>query len=143
MSDAVFDATVVSFANSTIAGRKPGTSAERRFNLLQGAVRGRMRIRYNSRLLTEYTDHVRERRNDAIRVFFDLLDSASAVRVSTNNLSRQNFARATEVRWPRHDQHLLAAALGGERSSVYVTEVRLSNCGAGIRRVFSVSVHLV
>jgi hypothetical protein len=143
MNDAVLDATVVSFANSTLAGRLPGTSAERRFNLLDRAVRGKMRIRYNPKLLREYTDHIREHRNDAIRVFFDLLDSEGAIRVQTNTLSRQRYLRAAEVRWPRHDQHLLAAALGGNRPCVYVTEKKLANCAAGIHRIFDVHVHLV
>ena len=143
MSDAVFDATVVSFANSTLAGRRPGTSAERRFNLLNGAVRGRMRIRYNSKLLTEYTQHVRESRNDVIHIFFGLLDSQRAIRVPKNTLSRQDYQRAAAERWPHHDQHLLAAALGGDRPCVYVTEAQLANCAAGIQRIFRVRVHLV
>lgn len=143
MTDAVFDATVVSFANSTLAGRRPGTSAERRFNLLDGAVKGKTRIRYNPKLLTEYTQHVRERRNDAIRVFFDLLDSGSAIRVGRNTLSRQDYQSAAAERWPHHDQHLLAAALNGHRPYVYVTEAQLARCASGIHRVFSIRVHLV
>jgi hypothetical protein len=143
MSDAIFDATVVSFANSTLAGRRPGTSAERRFNLLDGAAKGRVRIRYNTKLLTEYVDHIRERRNDAIRVFFDLLDSGGAIRVQKSTLSRQDWQRARAQRWPRHDQHLLAAAVDGDRPSLYVTERRLANCSAGIQRIFGVYVRLV
>lgn len=143
MSDAVFDTTVVAFANSTITSHKAGTSCARRFNLLAGAVAGNVRIRYNAKLLTEYTDKVRLRRNDVIELFFALLDSRAAIRVSRNNLSRQHHHRAVSVRWPIHDQHLLAAAIDGDRSYIYVTEKQLAARGADIHRTFKVHVQLV
>ncbi len=143
ISDAVFDTTVVAWANKDIATRKPGNSFDRRLGLLELVVAGRMRIRYNSRLLTEYGQHVRQRRNDVIEFFFTVLDSASAIRVPKNNLSRQQHRLAIQQRWPTHDQHLLAAALGGDRPCIYVTEKRHANCAFGIHRVFGIGVRLV
>jgi hypothetical protein len=143
MNDAVFDTTVVAFANADIAKIKPATSQQRRFTLLKYAVAGNLRIRYNGKLLTEYEQHVRLRRNDVIELFFALLDSTSAVRVYKNTLSRQDHGLAVAHRWPRHDEHLLAAALNGHRPCIYVTEARLSDCAPGVHRIFRIHVHLV
>jgi hypothetical protein len=140
MSDAVFDATVVTLANSELTARRPGNALDRRLRLLESALHGRLRVRYNGRLLYEYTQHVRERRNDVVDLFFTVLDSPTAVRVARSTLSRQHHGLATGQRWPDHDQHLLAAALGGERPQIYVTESRLANCACGIHRIFRIRV---
>jgi hypothetical protein len=141
--DSVFDTTVVALSNKNIADRKKGNAFDRRLRLLEAATGGRVRIRYNSKLLTEYVDHVREHRNDVVDLFFEVLDSSRAIRVGRNTLSRQDHRRAVEQRWPNHDQHLLAAALGGNHPSIYVTEELLANCASGIHRVFRIRIHLV
>jgi|SRR6266571_2677589 len=143
MSDAVLDTTVVAFANSDIAARRSGNSLDRRLRILQDVVGRRMQIRYNPKLLTEYQQHITERRNDVIELFFAVLDSSAAIRVGRNTLSRQHFERATGERWPAHDQHLLAAAMGGDRPQIYVTERRLSDLASGIHRKFRIRVRLV
>lgn len=140
MSDAVFDTSVVAIANKDIARRKLGNSIDQKLCLLERAVGGQIRIRYNWKLLTEYKQIVTDQRNDVIESFFQILDSMLAVRVARSTLSRQHFQRAIAQRWPRHDQHLLAAALDGDRTCLYVTEVRLAKCAAGIYRVFRIRV---
>jgi len=143
MHDAVIDTTVVAFANCDIAARKEGNSLDKRLEVLETAVNGGIRIRYNDKLITEYADHVRDHINDVIAMFFALLDSAAAIRAKKSTLSRQHYERAVRVRWPTHDQHLLAAAIGGHRPVVYVTEPLLSNCAAGIHRIFKIHVYRV
>lgn len=143
MSDAVFDTTVVACANSDIAARRAGNSLDRRLHLLEIAGCGQVRVRYNRKLLSEYQAHIKTRRNDVIELFFAVLDSAWAIRVTRSTLSRQDYRLAVEQRWPTHDQHLLAAALGGDRPCVYVTEPRLATCGLGIQRVFNIRVRRV
>lgn len=143
MSDVVFDTTVVAWANRDMGARRPGNSFDRRLRLLERARDGQLRIRYNKRLLGEYQRRVMERRNDIIEMFFVLLDSTRAIRVSRNNLSRQHHQRAVQEGWPSHDQHLLAAAVGGDRPCVYVDEHHLAACGAGIHRVLGIRVQRV
>lgn len=143
MNDAVFDTTVVAFANSDIAARRAGNVLDNRLGLLEKALNGRLHIRYNGKLLGEYVAHVSERRNDVIELFFALLDSGRTTLVRKNTLSRQNYRIARDERWPTHDQHLLAAALDGENPEIYVTEAILANCDAGIYRVFRIHVRQV
>lgn len=143
MSDAVFDATVVAMANSDLVARKPGNALDVRARLLERCVSRQLRIRYNSRLLGEYTDHVKQRRNDLVELFFQILDSPVAISVRRNRLSASHFSKACRCRWPSHDQHLIAAALGGDEPCVYVTEEALANCSAAVHREFRVRVEQV
>jgi hypothetical protein len=140
MADCVFDATVVAFANGEIAARKPGNVFDRRLAAIEGAARGDCRIRYNTKLLGEYQSHVQERRNDVIELFFAALTD-NAVLVARNTLLRQDYAKARDkCRWPTHDQHLLAAALGGDDPSLFVTEQRHANCRAKILACFGIRI---
>jgi hypothetical protein len=144
MSDAVFDTSVVAYANVAAGVRKHNwESLGRRSALLQSAVSRRVRVRYNPKLLIEYTQHVKRGRNDLIEAFFAILDSPSAIAVRSNNLTRQKHQLATGEGWPSHDEHLLAAAIEGDRPTIYVTEVDLGVCAAGIHRVFRIHVRLV
>jgi hypothetical protein len=142
MADCVVDASVVHFANGDIAGRRPGNLFDRRLRVLEQVVRGVRRLRYNPKLLGEYAQLVRVHRNDVVEALFILLDDTSrAVFVRRNTLSGQHHATATEkCRWPSHDQHLLAAALGGDDPAVVVTEERLNRCAAAILAKFAIRV---
>lgn len=142
MPDCVVDATVVAFANGDIAGRQPGNVFDRRLLVIEQVVRGARRLRYNPKLLHEYQQLVKRYRNDVIDALFALLDDAQrSVRVSRNNLSRQNHATATRTcRWPSHDQHLLEAALGGDDPTIFVTEQRHARCAPAILKHFAISI---
>lgn len=143
MSDAVLDTTVVAFENADLLKQGVADSVAQCIRLLEDAVERRVRIRFNQVLLNEYQEHVKRPGNDVIEAFFQLLDSASAVRVKRNALARHLHQRAFEHRWPRHDEHLLAAAIDGEDPSIYVTDQRLARCAAGILRAFRIRVHQV
>lgn len=144
MADCVVDASIVHFANTDLAARRPGNVADRRLQVLEQVAGGLRRVRYNQKLLGEYQQLVQERRNDVIEVFFLVLDSSRAVRVSRSTLSRQDYATARCCRWPAHDQHLLAAAIGGDDPSIVVTEGKLARCGAKVLRHFAVHLeHIV
>jgi hypothetical protein len=143
MSDAVFDTSVVAYANSDIVNRKLGGALDQRLILLEGAATRKVRIRYNDKLILEYAQHVRRCRNDVIELFFAVLDSAAAVRAPRNTLSRQHHQLADALRWPCHDEHLLAAAIGGDSPSIYVTEEQLARPAAEVFRIFRIHVHLV
>jgi hypothetical protein len=141
MIDAVLDTTVVAIGNKDIAGRKAGNSFDRVLAVLEKILDGTVLVRYNNKLRVEYTEHVRERRNDFIENFFSILDSSQAIFVRKNSLSRQEYALAVVAdRWPSHDQHLIAAAIGGENPTIYVTEHALDVCGARIYRDFDIHV---
>jgi hypothetical protein len=141
VNDAVFDTTVVAVGNRQIADRRSGNSFDKTLRLLQAVINRVMRVRYNSKLRREYDEHVRQYRNDFIEVFFTILDSPQAVQVARNSLSRQHYDMAVrQARWPSHDQHLLASALGGERPHIYVTEQYLQDCGPKIYRIFGIRV---
>jgi hypothetical protein len=132
MADCVIDATVVAMANGNIAARRPGNVFDRRLTVVEDVGRRVRRLRYNSKLRGEYERLVHEYRNDVIELFFTVL-ADHAVFVHHNSLSRQRHATARDkCGWPDHDQHLLAAALGGDDPTVFVTEDRHANCAACI-----------
>ena len=140
MTDCVLDASVVHCANGLIGRRRPGSALDRRLSVLEEAIRGNRRLRYNSKLLTEYQQIVKEFRNDIVEALFELLTTRS-VFVRRSTLSRQHHQLATErCRWPRHDQHLLAAALGGDNPSIAVTEERLNRCADDVLRHFDIRI---
>jgi hypothetical protein len=140
MPDSVIDATVIGMANGDIAGRRPGNILDRRLQVIEQVVNGARRLRYNAKLLAEYRPLTRVFRNDVIELFFAVLaDRAVLVRRST--LARQVFHTArNRCDWPRHDQHLLAAALDGDDAIIFVTEFRLARCGPRIFAHFAVRV---
>jgi hypothetical protein len=145
MPDCVIDASVVVLANGDIAGRRPGNLFDRRLAVIEETVRGLRRLRYNSKLLGEYADHVREHRNDVLEALFALLDDKNrSVFVRRNSLSRQHHESATnKCQWPSHDQHLLAAAVDGDNPSIVVTEERLQRCADNILRHFGIHIEYI
>jgi hypothetical protein len=145
MPDCVIDASVVALANGDIAGRRPGNIFDRRLAVIEETVSGLRRLRYNSKLLGEYTDHIRERRNDVLEALFALLDDTNrSVFVRRNTLSRQHYDSATDkCQWPSHDQHLLAAAIDGDNPSIVVTEERLQQCAGKILRHFGIHLEYI
>jgi hypothetical protein len=140
MSDCVLDASVVAFSNGDIAGRRPGNVFDRRLAAIERVVSGERSLRYNSKLLGEYKGLVRVYRNDVIELLFIIL-ADKGVLVKRNTLSRQEHAVATgKCRWPSHDQHLLAAAVGGIDPVIVVTESHLASCAARVLTYFAVYV---
>jgi hypothetical protein len=141
MPDYVVDATVVHLANGDLAGRRPGNALDRRLTTIEIFTRDSSRLRYNPKLLGEYRKLIQEFRNDLIELFFGLLDSERAVFVKGNTLRKAQYDMAVhKCRWPSHDQHLLAAAIGGTRVTIFVTERRHICCGTAIYRHFGVRV---
>jgi len=141
MPDYVLDATVVAPPNRDIVARRLGNAVDRRLAVIQQVVAGARRLRYNTKLLGEYQRLTQNSRDDVIVLFFIILDSARSVFVGRNTLSRQNYSTAVDrCRWPGHDQHLLAAALDGDDSTIVVTESRLAQCATRILRYFHVHV---
>lgn len=137
--DTVYDATVVTCANGDLAGRRRGNALDRRLRVLEEFVNGRRVAWYNNKLLQEYENHVVERRNDVIETFLDSLADHGR-RATSNRLSTSQYASARRMRWPSHDQHLLAAALEATRATIFTTERRLHSCRADVQRVFGVAV---
>lgn len=140
MPDCVVDATVVAMANGDIAGRRTGNVLDRRLTVLEEVVRGVRRLRYNTKLLGEYRPFIKAYRNDVIELFVRVL-ADRAVLVPRNTLTRRDHGRATaECGWPSHDQHLLAAAIGGDDPTIFVTEARLAGCAGAILGRFDIRV---
>ena len=140
MHDCVVDATVIHMANGDISGRRPGNVLDKRLTALHQISSGARRLRYNPKLLGEYQRVARERRNDIIELFFTAL-AERAILVTRNKLPRHIYATAIQMcGWPSHDQHLLAAAVGGVRPSILVTEQGHLNCAACIRRRLEIRI---
>lgn len=142
MPDCVIDSTVIAFANGDIAGRRPGNLFDRRLAVLEQVAKGTRRLRYNPKLLHEYEQLIGQYRNDVIEAVFAILDDPQrSVRVARSSLSSREHGIATGTcRWPSHDQHLLAAAIGGDYPSIAVTEQRLNQCAAEILRNFQIRI---
>lgn len=133
----MIDTTVVALSNVKLTCLKEGSNLQARIRLLEQCFSGKKRIRFNGRLKEEYNSKVRAFDNDFVRLFFELLTSSRAVFVNRSTLSRQHYNKAqNDCGWPSHDQHLLAAAVGGEDVILYITEDDHWKCRNKIRRVF-------
>jgi hypothetical protein len=143
MPECVFDTSFVRLANDSLFGEKKGNLLSRRLAPLREAVAGQSQPRYNKKLLEEYSSQIREHRNDVVELFFVLLDSPQAILVKKNALSRQDKDKANGCRWPTHDQHVLAAAVGGKDVVIHVTEGTLGACSREVRRVFGFHINHV
>lgn len=143
MAECVFDTSFVYLANGLLEGARAGNLLHRRLVAIKEVVDGQSRPRFNRKLLNEYQDKIREYRNDVVELFITLLDTDRAIYVSRNTLRRPERARAIECRWPAHDYHLLAAAVGGTAVVIYVTESAHGTCGAMIKRKFGVTIRRV
>jgi hypothetical protein len=141
MHDCVFDASFVAKANGLLVGERPGNLLHRRLTAMRSVASGQSRVRYNRKLFQEYAEHVREHRNDVVEQFFELLDSAQAVRVGRNTLRSHEIAKANDCRWPAHDRHVLAAAIGGTDVVIHVTENPIGGCAASVHRIFGFHVN--
>jgi hypothetical protein len=139
----VYDTTVVAYANGDLAGRRKGNTMDHRLCKLEEFIEGTRVAWYNSALLREYDQKIRERRNDVIEVFLTCLADKGRM-VDRNVLSRQDYSRARDAGWPTHDQHLLAAGLAaGKDAIVLVTEAVLAVCRKKIRRTFEIHVERI
>jgi hypothetical protein len=139
MPDWVLDATVVGMTNTELSERRPGNLLDRRLAVIERVAKGEARMRYNQKLMGEYQRLTARRKNDLIDILFDLLDSTKAILVHKNKLTRQEFDLAkNKCGWPSHDQHLLAAAIGGVDPSIFVTERHHFRCQAKVLRHFRV-----
>jgi hypothetical protein len=143
MPECVFDTSFVRLANDSLFGEKRGNLLNRRLTPLRQAVAAKSHLRYNRKLLGEYSMQIRERHNDVVEQFFALLDSPQATLVRKNALSRQDNAKARLCRWPVHDQHVLAAAIGGDDVVIHVTEGALGACSKAVKRVFGFQINHV
>jgi hypothetical protein len=143
MPECVFDTSFIRLANDSLFGEKKGNLLNRRLVPLRQVVAGQSRLRYNRKLLNEYTQQVSVRHNDIVEQLFVLLDSPQAILVKKNALSRQDKSKANGCRWPTHDQHVLAAAIGGTDVVIHVTEGALGACSRDVKRVFGFHINRV
>ena len=144
MAENVYDASFITYANCSL---DQPTLERREFlgSLIQGIsqiITGNDRLRWNKHLWQEYHDHVSECRNDVIDQFFEILTSENAVQ-GKNSLRRQDDDRAHQCNWPKHDRHLIAAAIGGAKVTIHVTEERLGRCAPDVKRKFQIKVNYV
>jgi hypothetical protein len=142
MSNTVYDTTVVAYANGALVGRSPGNALDRRLRAIEDFVNGERVAWYNERLLAEYIAALVDYRNDVIELFVTRLSDYGR-KANRSTLSRQNHSRAQDLRWPDHDQHLLAAAIEAPRPTILVTEDNLHRCSSEVKRVFRVRVQQV
>ncbi|MFA6472446.1 MAG: hypothetical protein WCU00_10435 [Candidatus Latescibacterota bacterium] len=140
--DTVYDTTVISLANGDLVGRKRGNALDKRLSALEQFLKGHRVAWYNNCLLNEYSAHILEYRNDITEIFFAMLVDRGR-KAKKNTLTRHQHALLRSIRWPSHDQHLLAAALEGRSTTLFVTEVTLYNCAASVKRIFDIRVKLL
>ena len=143
MSDSVVDTSFIAMANEELAEVGQNELLHRRISAIGNIVDGKDRLRVNPKLLKEYEPHIRERRNDIVDQFVALLDAPETIKLSSSSLRKADNVRANDCRWPTHDKHLLAAAMGGEAVTIHVTENALALCARDVRRVFGFKVNHV
>jgi len=137
--DTVYDAEVIAKANGDLSGRKRGNRMDLRLSWIEVCLAGQRRAIYNGKLLGEYTKHVKTCRNDLIDAFIRRL-ADHGMKAARNTLSSVNYAKARKMKWPSHDQHLLAAAIEAQDATIVVLEDALAGCGAAAKREFGVTV---
>lgn len=144
MPDRVFDTKFVAAANGpmTQSSRKQNNVLDRRLKHIEEfAIHQRVRARYNSKLLEEYEAKLLESRNDIIQLFLTkLADSQKCTFVKSNKLQRSDYAKCCDIGWPSHDQHLLAAAVNGEKVAICTTEQSHGVVGKQVYREFRIAV---
>ncbi|MGD0036813.1 MAG: hypothetical protein ABSC53_05930 [Bacteroidota bacterium] len=141
MIDFVVDATIIGMSNVEMVAPETNSRFVRLVAVLDQIANGNDHARYNSRLLSEYEQLTKIHRNDIIDMFFNLLEPPHSVFVNRNRLERHHYVVAVDkCGWPSHDQHLLAAAIGGSNPLILVTEPILANCGQKILRHFKIHV---
>lgn len=143
MSECVFDTSFIAFANEPLVAEREGNLLNRRLVAMRSVTSLQSRLRYNQKLLIEYSQHARVRRNDVVNQLFDLLDSPQAIFVKRSTLSKTDKVRSVACGWPSHDQHILAAAIGGTDVVIHVTERTLGQCSNKIRRYFGFVINHV
>jgi len=137
--DTVYDTSLIVYSNGDLAGRRRNNVLDRRLSRIEEFLSGSRSAWYNDKLLNEYEAKVHQRRNDVIDAFLTKL-ADTGKRAERSRLSRVNYAKSRAIRWPSHDQHQLAAALEGKRTTIFVTEEALARCAADVKRVFGVTV---
>lgn len=143
MPDCVFDSSFVAKANGPVEAEKAGNFLHRRLDAMRSVTSGERRLRYNPKLLSEYSALIQQSRNDVLDQFLELLDNERTVRLKNSTLRRADKVKANKCRWPTHDQHVLAAAIDGEEVVIHVTETALGVCRAAVRRVFGFSINYI
>jgi hypothetical protein len=145
MAECVFDASFIGYANDPLdeVNFAPGTLLRRRVTALETVTSGRSRLRCNPKLIAEYDQLVKVHRNDMIEQFIALLDSEQTIKLKSSTLRRQDKVKATDCGWPTHDQHVLAAAVGGTDVVVHVTEGIMGVCAPKVWRIFRIRVNFV
>lgn len=145
MAECVFDASVVGYANNPleVSVIESGVSLVQIVDALESVVIGHRRLRCNPKLLTEYSRLLRVKRNDLIEQFVALLDSPQTIMLKSSSLRNHEKVKAKNCKWPSHDQHVLAAAIGGTDVAIYVTEAFLGGCAEKVWRIFRIRVHLI
>ena len=138
----VYDTCLLVLANGMLTGRKRGSLLDKRLGAIERFINGDTIARFNNKLLGEYERKVLTHRNDIIELFFTFL-ARDGKKVARSSLSRQQHSEARGARWPDHDQHLLAAAIGGTRSLIVTTEKALEICSHSIRSRFGVVVECI
>lgn len=143
MPECVFDTSFIAYANEPLAAEMTGNLLNRRLSAIRSVTTSQSRIRYNQKLLKEYSEHAKVARNDVVNQLFDLLDSQQAIFVKRSTLSRTDKVKSEACGWPSHDQHVLAAAIGGTEVVIHVTEGMLGRCSSKIRRIFGFEINHV
>ena len=138
MSDAVVDASVIGMTDEDLLAQGSEDSIRRRVKLIDDCANKKLRLRCNPTLEGEYSRILKDSNKDLHILFLGALESA--FRVTKNKLDRHAYLRSLDAGWPSHDQHLLAAAIGGTRPTIYVTEKKLFSCATKVKREFSISV---
>lgn len=138
----VYDACVIGKSNRSIKNRKQDNALDKRLSAIELFLSGKKGACYNTKLREEYVSLTRTIVNDVVSSFMVLL-TEKGHRVKQSTLSTSDYALAREAAWPGHDQHLLAAAIGGGAVTIFSTENRLGRSSAAIKRRFGISVALL
>ena len=139
----VIDTVILQKANAPII-KKPRANSEfaRRVSLLEKLARGTAFILYSPALLHEYGEHIKEPRNEFVKLFLELLASSKhAARNWHSPWSGGERARARGCRYPSHDDHLLRTAIRlAEGTTIYSEDRPLLRTNQCIYRTFRVRI---
>lgn len=142
-TECAIDTTVLQKTNAPITQPRAGPQFRRRMTLLGRISDGEIVVLISSKLLQEYQRQIPLPRNDAIKLFFELLSSARSDRVVWSWKPRWSGAdreKARDCRFPAEDDHVLRTAIRPRPSFIITEEYRMLTADDCIYRAFGVHI---
>jgi hypothetical protein len=141
MPDCVIDTNVLQKVNAPIT-KEPKTKRKfaKRLALLHRIAKRELQVLVSQRLLTEYNNKIIEPRNDAVRMFVELLTAPGGAAQNWHSPWTGDRDKARKCRFPAHDDHVLRTAIKPGGSTIFTEEGPMLAKAKCIHKEFGVHI---